>query len=92
MESKPMYDPESDLASQKKSKLGIKFFFIYLVFYGAFVTIGVLNYELFAIEVFRGINLAVIYGLSLILFAVLLGILYNYLCTRYENQITRKEI
>ncbi len=92
MESKLLSDSATDLASRKKSKLGIKFFFIYLIFYGAFVTIGVVNYELFAIEVFRGINLAVVYGLSLILFAVLLGILYNFLCTRYENQMNNKDI
>lgn len=86
MQSNTVSDQDTDYATQKKSKLGIKFFFLYLLFYSAFVIIGVLNYELFAIEVFRGINLAVIYGFGLIIFAVLLGILYNFLCSRYENQ------
>ncbi|MCO5235176.1 MAG: DUF485 domain-containing protein [Chitinophagaceae bacterium] len=91
MDSKILSDQDTEHASEKKAKLGIKFFFLYLLFYAAFVIIGVLNYELFAIEVFRGVNLAVVYGMGLILFAVLLGILYNYLCTRYENQINKTE-
>ena len=84
-------EQEADLASEKKAKLGIQFFFIYLFLYAGFVAIGVLNYELLAYEVFRGLNLAIFYGTGLILFAVLLGILYNYLCSRYEDQMNGVE-
>ena len=84
-------EPEVDNASEKKAKLGIKFFFLYLFFYAGFVAIGVLNYELLAAEVFRGINLAVFYGIGLIVFAVLLGLLYNFLCTRYEDKMNVRE-
>ena len=80
-------EPELDYASDKKAKLGIQFFFIYLILYAGFVAIGVLNYELLAYEVFRGLNLAIFYGFGLILFAVLLGILYNYLCSKYEDEM-----
>ena len=86
-----LIEPEVDHASEKKASLGIKFFFIYLLFYAGFVAIGVLNYELLAVEVFRGINLAVFYGIGLIVFAVLFGILYNFLCSRYENQMNKGE-
>ena len=84
-------ETEVDHASEKKAKLGIKFFFLYLFFYAGFVSIGVLNYELLATEVFRGINLAVFYGIGLIIFAVLLGILYNFLCSRYEDKMNKGE-
>ncbi len=84
-------EPEVDNASEKKAKLGIKFFFLYLFFYAGFVAIGVLNYELLAVEVFKGINLAVFYGIGLIVFAVLLGMLYNFLCSRYEDKMNVKE-
>ncbi len=84
-------EPEVDNASEKKAKLGIKFFFLYLFFYAGFVAIGVLNYELLAAEVFRGINLAVFYGIGLIVFAVLLGMVYNFLCSRYEDKMNVRE-
>lgn len=84
-------ETEVDYASEKKAKLGIKFFFLYLFFYAGFVAIGVLNYELLAYEVIAGINLAIFYGLGLILFAVLLGILYNFFCSRYEDEMNGKE-
>lgn len=80
-------EQEADHASEKKAKLGIQFFFLYLFLYSGFVAIGVFNYELLALEVFRGLNLAIFYGFGLILFAVLLGILYNFLCSRYEDDM-----
>ena len=78
-------------SSKKKANLGILFFFIYLFFYGGFVVIGVFNYELFAHEVAGGINIALVYGMGLILFAVVLGIIYNFLCSRYEDNMNEKE-
>ena len=91
MDQNQLPKPDSDLASEKKAKLGIKFFFIYLLFYAGFVAIGVFNYELLAYEVIGGVNLAVFYGIGLILFAVLLGILYNFLCSNYEDDMNGKE-
>lgn len=84
-------EQEEKHVSEKKAKLGIKFFFFYLIVYAGFVVIGVLNYELLAIEVVRGINLAVIYGMGLIVLAVLLGVFYNYICNRYEAATNKKE-
>ena len=84
-------EQEPEYVSEKKAKLGIRFFFIYLFVYAGFVAIGVLNYELLAVEVFRGINLAVFYGFGLIIFAILLGILYNHYCNRYEAEPGKKE-
>ncbi|MBC7913339.1 MAG: DUF485 domain-containing protein, partial [Pyrinomonadaceae bacterium] len=78
-------------ASKKKASLGVWFFFLYLIFYAGFVVIGVLNYELMATEVVAGLNLALIYGMGLIVFAVLLGILYNFFCSRYEDDLNVKE-
>ena len=80
-----------DNASKKKARLGVWFFFLYLFCYGGFVAIGVLNYELLDQEVAGGLNLALIYGIGLIVFAVLLGILYNHLCSRYEDDMNTEE-
>lgn len=87
---KPSSDVNEDYASKKKSRLGILFFFIYFFLYGGFVIIGVVNYELLAVETLWGLNLATLYGISLIVFAVLLGVLYNYYCSRYEDQSERE--
>ena len=80
-----------DHASSKKAKLGVLFFFIYLIFYTGFVVIGVVNYELLSDEFAFGLSLAIFYGIGLIIFAVLLGIVYNFLCTRYEDDLNKEE-
>ena len=54
------------------------------------MAIGVINYELLAIETYGGLNLATLYGIGLIVFAVLLGILYNYFCSRYEDKMEKE--
>lgn len=92
MQQEIVPEQKTDLASSKKARLGIIFFFIYLVVYGGFVAIGVLNFELLAIGVFKGINLAVFYGFGLIALAILLGLFYNYLCNRYEAEENHKEV
>ena len=86
----PAVKEDVDNASKKKSRLGVRFFFLYLAFYAGFVLIGVLNYELLGIEIAGGVNLAVFYGMGLIIFAVLLGILYNHYCSRYEDNLNKK--
>ncbi|RKD16111.1 hypothetical protein BCY91_04270 [Pelobium manganitolerans] len=87
----PAVELDVDHASSKKAKLGVIFFLIYSFFYAGFVVIGVFNYELLSQEFALGLNLALFYGMGLIVFAVLLGILYNFLCSRYEDQLNTKE-
>jgi uncharacterized membrane protein (DUF485 family) len=86
----PAVELGEDLASKKKARLGVWFFFLYFIFYAGFVAIGVFNYELLSIKVL-GQNLAIVYGIGLIVFAVVLGVIYNAICTRYENQLNKKE-
>lgn len=76
---------EKESLTQQKSKLGVRLFFIYLICYTGFVILGVFQYELLATTVFAGLNLALAYGIGLILFAVILGMIYNYYCTKYED-------
>ena len=77
---------EKEIITKQKSKLGVWLFFIYFICYSGFVAIGVFSYELLSTTVFAGLNLAVVYGMGLILFAVILGIIYNYYCTKYEDK------
>lgn len=80
-----------DLASAKKQKLGVIFFFVYLICYSIFVAIGVFHYELMGVIVLGDLNLAIVYGFGLIVFAVILGIIYNAICTRYEDAMNKED-
>lgn len=80
-----------DHASKKKSRLGVWLFFVYTAVYGIFVAIGVVNYEAMSILVYKNQNLAVMYGFGLIIFAIILGLIYNWICTKYENQMNKKD-
>ena len=77
---------EKESLTKRKSALGIRLFFVYLIFYAGFVAIGVFQYELLAIRVFGGLNLALAYGIGLIVLAIILGVIYNYYCSRYEDE------
>lgn len=77
---------EKEIVTKQKTKLGVRLFFIYLLCYAGFVILGVFKYELLATTVFAGLNLAISYGIGLIFFAVILGVIYNYYCNRYEDQ------
>ena len=38
-------------------------------------------------ELFGGLNLAIVYGFGLIIFAIVLGLIYNYVCTKKEVEL-----
>ena len=82
--------PESapDPASRYKSRLGVRMFLLYCVVYAGFVFLNVLS-EGRAMQtiVFAGLNLAVVYGMGLIILALVLAVIYNRLCTIKENEL-----
>ena len=80
-----------DHAAKKKSRLGVILFFVYLIVYAGFVAIGVADYTLMGEIVLGNQNLAVVYGFGLIIFAILLGILYNWQCTKFENKMNKED-
>lgn len=82
---------EKESTTRRKSLLGIRLFFVYLFFYAGFVAIGVFQYELLSIQILGGLNLALAYGIGLIVFAVILGVVYNYFCTKYEDEAQQLE-
>ena len=80
-----------DHASKKKTKLGIWLFIAYTIVYGIFVAIGVANYEAMGKTVFGNQNLAGVYGFGLIVLAIVMGLIYNSICTRYENEMNKED-
>ena len=83
MDHGPAVELGEDLSVKKKTKLGVILFFIYLIVYAGFVAIGVIDYTLMGKIVLGGQNLAVVYGFGLILFAILLGLFYNWKCWKH---------
>lgn len=77
-----------DNASGYKTRLGIYLFILYTLIYGGFVAINAVNPTLFEMTV-GGLNLAVVYGIGLIVFAFILALIYNSLCTKAELRMNK---
>jgi uncharacterized membrane protein (DUF485 family) len=79
-----------DYASKQKTRLGIILFFVYAIVYGAFVVMGVSFSNLMSIKVVSGLNLAVVYGMGLIILAAVMGYVYNHFCTYLEDKMEKE--
>ena len=90
MDHEPAVELGEDLASEKKSKLGLKLFGVYSFVYVGFVAINTIAPTLMETTVLWGQNLAVVYGMGLILLAITMGLGYNHVCTGYENTMNAK--
>ena len=87
----PAAKAEKDHASDWKAKLGIKLFWLYCIIYMSFVGLAVFATESMKKPVLAGTNLAIVYGMALIIFAIILGLVYNHLCTKKEDELNAKE-
>ena len=83
----PAAKAEKDNASEWKAKLGIKLFWLYCLTYMAFVATAVFATDSLGKPFVAGTNRAIIFGVALILWAVILGVIYNYLCTKKEDEM-----
>lgn len=83
----PAAKPEKDYAAAKKSKLGVILFIFYILVYSGFVVIGLVDPELMGLHVVGKQNLAIVYGFGLILLAIVMGFIYNHICTGIENKM-----
>jgi len=80
-----MSDP-NDLhpAARYNARLGIVLFIIYLLIYAAFVAMSAFAPKLMAEPFIAGVNLAVVYGFTLIVLALVMALIYMALC-KSEN-------
>ncbi len=88
---KPAIEIGADEAAPYKAKLGIIMFVCYLVVYAGFVVIGVLSPSTLGVVAIGGLNLAFTYGMGLIVLAIIMGLVYHFLCTRMERRTERKD-
>ncbi len=70
----------------KSSRLGLILFAIYLALYSGFVLLNTFAPATMEATPWAGINVAILYGFSLILAAVVLALIYGVYCGASEEQ------
>ena len=71
-----------DPAAARNARVGLVLFFIYLALYGGFMGLSAFRPEVMGARPLFGVNLAILYGIGLIVAAWVLAFLYMYLCRR----------
>lgn len=82
----PSSDWGSDRASAFKTRIGIWMFILYSFFYFGFIALNTVSPQIMGSEI-GGLNLAVIYGMGLIIFALMLAVVYNAICSAAEDEL-----
>jgi uncharacterized membrane protein (DUF485 family) len=77
----------TDPAFAFKRRLGAWMFVLYAFVYAGFVIINLVRPALMEEAVLAGLNLAVVYGIGLIVFALLLALVYSRACERREAKL-----
>jgi uncharacterized membrane protein (DUF485 family) len=75
-----------DNAAKYKTRLGVIMFVIYTIVYATFVILNTTKPKLMGMIV-MGQTSAVIWGFGLIIFALVLAMIYNRLCSKAEEQM-----
>ena len=83
----PAQQSGRDPASAYKSRIGNRMFLLYALIYAGFVAINITSPALMEAEAIWGLNLAVVYGFFLIVFAFVLAVAYNHLCGKKEAEM-----
>jgi uncharacterized membrane protein (DUF485 family) len=80
-----------EMVITRNARLGLGLFAIYLLLYGGFMALNVLNPKLMASTPLFGVNLAILYGFGLIVAALVLALIYMGLCTPAASPDVKKE-
>ena len=81
-ESTQQHTAAHDAHVSPNAKLGLGLFVVYLLLYFGFMGIATFKYEWFASTPIGGVNLAILYGMGLIVAALVLALIYMVLCKR----------
>lgn len=87
----PAVELGKDNSIPMKTRLGVILFFVYFIVYAGFVLIGTLYPEMLGAPSVGGMNLAFVYGMGLIVLAAVMGLIYNFFCTRFEDKYNKEE-
>lgn len=70
----------------RNSRIGLKLFAVYLLLYGGFVLLNTFWPATMDATPFAGINVAILYGIGLIIAAFVLALIYGWLCRPTEDE------
>lgn len=68
------------------ARLGFILFVVYSVIYALFVLLNAFAPQVMEIKPVAGINLAILYGFFLIIFALLLSLVYGVMCKSEDSE------
>ena len=79
-------DRAAATSAKPSTHYGLRFFVVYLLLYAGFMLLNAFAAPLMERELFAGINLAIGYGMGLIFVAVLMAVIYGWLCRTAPNE------
>jgi uncharacterized membrane protein (DUF485 family) len=85
MPDTPVHDSP---ATARHARNGIVLFIVYVVLYGGFVYLSAFRADLMGSKPFGGVNLAILYGMGLIVSAFVLALIYMLLCRPKPGEST----
>lgn len=71
---------EDPVIAARNARYGLQLFVVYLVIYGGFVALNAFWPNVMEMTPVLGLNLAVLYGLATIVIAMVLSLVYCFLC------------
>ena len=78
-------DLSHDNASDVKARIGFILFIVYGLVYAFFVILNTISPKTMSATIVFDLNFAVVFGFGLILLAIVMGLIYHAICTRYEK-------
>lgn len=85
MEHGPATEWKKEKSQDYKTKLGLRMMPIFAAVYFVFIVIAVTNPQMMANDV-GSLNVAITYGFAIIITAIVMALIYNYLCSRKEKE------
>ena len=91
MDHGPAVNHEPDPASAYKTRIGVYLVIFYGIVYTGFIVLNTFIPRVMTTPIIFQLNLAVFYGFGLIILAVIMGLVYNFLCSRKEDELKKQE-
>lgn len=82
----------SDSMQDANARLGIRLFFIYAAYYFAYVLVNAFAAHWAEWKPIAGLNLAILWGFSLIGFAFLMALVYGYICNLNDKAVSEERV